>query len=199
VTEAQSRRVPRLLLCATGGYECAMLPAFIFSLLRHCADDVQVVLTHAAERIASRYAIEVASRHAVFVQMDDTAEGVFVPHIELSRRANAIVVYPATVNILGKVANGITDELVSALIVASTVPVFFVPVTNDAMWKHPATQRNVQQLTRDGYVVLPNVASVEVATREGLSESTAPFPFPTLQLRLQAVMAGSASARENDR
>jgi phosphopantothenoylcysteine synthetase/decarboxylase len=196
VTESQPpRRIPRLLLCATGGYECAMLPAFVLSLLRHCADDVQVVLTRAAEKIASRYAIEVASRHAVFVDMTDARDGVFVPHIELSRRADAIVVYPATVNILGKVANGITDELVSALIVAATVPVFFVPVTNDAMWRHPATQRNVQQLSQDGYVVLPNVASVEVATREGLNESAAPFPFPTLLLRLQAAIAPSKIER----
>lgn len=189
------RRIRRLLLCATGGYECSTLPAFILALLRHCADDVQVVMTRAAEKLASRYAIEVASRHAVFIEMDDRAEGVFVPHVELSRRADAIVVYPATVNILGKVANGIADELVSALIIAASIPVFFVPVTNNAMWQHPATQRNVRQLTDDGYVVLPNVAAVEVATREGLSETAAPFPFPTLLARLQAIATSTASAR----
>jgi phosphopantothenoylcysteine synthetase/decarboxylase len=185
------RRVPRLLLCATGGYECSALPAFIFALLRHCADDVQVVMTHAAEKLSSRYAIEVASRHFVFVDMDDQAEGVFVPHIELSRRCEAIVVYPATVNILGKVANGIADELVSALIIAAKVPVFFVPVTNHSMWEHPATQRNVQRLTDDGYAVLPNVAALEVATREGLPAVETPFPFPTLLVRLQAAMTAS--------
>jgi phosphopantothenoylcysteine synthetase/decarboxylase len=200
VTDGQAlRRVPRLLLCAAGGYECSSLPAFILALLRHCADDVQVVMTHAAEKLASRYAIEVASRHFVFVDMNDRAEGIFVPHIELSRRCDAIVVYPATVNILGKVANGIADELVSALIIASTVPVFFVPVTNESMWKHPATQRNVHRLTDDGYVVLPNVAAVEVATREGLNATEAPFPFPTLLMRIRAAMTASTTADRIER
>lgn len=166
-----------------------MLPAFVLALLRHCADDVQVVMSRAAEKLASRYAIEVASRHRVFVEMDDQAEGVFVPHIELSRRADAIVVYPATANVLAKVANGIADELIPALIIGATVPVIFVPVTNEAMWRHPATQRNAKQLEADGYSVLPNVAIVEVATREGLDSSGPPFPLPTLLARLQAIAA----------
>lgn len=152
-------------------------------------------MTHAAEGLVSKYAVEVASRHAVFVEMDDRAEGVFVPHIELGRKADAILVYPATVNILGKVANGIADELVSALIIAAEVPVIFVPVTNDAMWRHPATQRNVRRLMDDGYVVLPNIAAVEVATREGLESAGAPFPLPTLLVRLQAALGGDGASR----
>ena len=181
-----------MLLCATGSYECSALPAFVLALLRHCADDVLVVMTPAAEQMASRYAVEVASRHFVFVDMHDRAEGVSVPHVELGRRADAILVYPTTVNTLAKVANGIADELVTALILAAEIPVFFVPVANEAMWQHPATQRNVRRLIDDGYVVLPNVAAVEVATRDGLRESDGAFPFPTLLARLQAVAAGNA-------
>jgi len=186
--ESAPRRAKRILLCAAGGYEVYALPAFILALLRHCADDVQVVLSRAAEKLTSRYAIEVASRHAVFVDMDDRAEGVFVPHIELSRSADLILVYPATVNILGKVANGIVDELISAIVIAAEIPVFFVPITNEVMWRHPSTQRNVRRLTDDGYVVLPNVNAVEIATREGLDESAAPFPFPTLLMRMQSAL-----------
>jgi phosphopantothenoylcysteine decarboxylase/phosphopantothenate--cysteine ligase len=193
VTETSApRRARRLVLCATGGYECTTLPNFVLALLRHCADDVQVVMTPAAEKLVSRYAVEVASRHFVFVAMDDRAEGVFVPHIELTRGADAVLVYPATANILGKIANGIADELVAALIIAAETPVFFVPVTNEAMWRHPSTQRNVRRLMDDGYTVLPNIATVEVATREGLDASAAPFPFPTLLARLQASLAPGA-------
>jgi phosphopantothenoylcysteine decarboxylase/phosphopantothenate--cysteine ligase len=193
MTEETPPRARRILLCATGGYECYALPAFILALLRHCADDVQVVLSKAAETMTSRYAVEVASRHHVFVSMDECAEGVFVPHIELSRAADLILVYPATANVLGKVANGICDELVPALIVAAEIPVIFIPVTNDAMWRHPATQRNVQRLTDDGYGVLPNVGAVEIATREGLENVKSPFPFPTLLPRIAAAMRGQGS------
>src|SRR5207244_2463522 len=84
--------------------------------------------------------LEVASRHPVFTEMDDIAGGIYVPHIELTRDVDSIIVYPATVNILSKVANGITDELIAALILATRKPVFFLPVTNEAKSEHAPLQ-----------------------------------------------------------
>jgi phosphopantothenoylcysteine synthetase/decarboxylase len=113
----------------------------------------------------------------------------------LSLSADLIIVYPATVNILGKVAGGIADELISALILAAECPVFFVPVTNQAMWNHPAVQRNVASLRNDGYEVLPMISAIEVATREGLSEVSEPFPMPTLLARMSAALHNPSFAR----
>ena len=189
------RRAGRLLLCATGGYQCYALPGFILALLRHVADDVQVVLSAPAARLVSRLAVEVASRHQVYVGMEDSGPDVFVPHIELGRSVDAVLVYPATVNIVGKIANGIADELVAALVLATEAPVFFVPVSNPAMWEHPAVKRNLERLREDGYVVLPPLPAVEVATREGLDQVADPFPLPTLQMQLAAALAGGASGR----
>lgn len=187
-------RLKRIVLCAAGGYQSYSLPGFVLSLLKHVADDVQVVLSRAASKLTSRYAIEVASRHAVFVEMDDSGDGIYVPHIELPLTADAVLVYPATVNILGKVANGIADELIAALVLAAECPVFFVPVTNEAMWNHPAVQRNVAQLKSDGYAVLPPLPNVEIATREGLAEAPDPFPLPALALQIAAATRGGATA-----
>ena len=61
----QGRRARRLLLCATGGYQCYALPGFVLSLLRHFADDVQVVLSRAAAKLVSRAAVEVATREGL--------------------------------------------------------------------------------------------------------------------------------------
>lgn len=194
MTEPTPRRARQILLCASGGYQSYSLPGFILSLLRHCADDVRVVLSRAATRLVSRYAVEVASRHPVFVEMEDTGDGVYVPHIELARSADLVLVYPATINVLGKVAQGIADELIPALVLASPVPVFFLPVTNPAMWGHPAVQRNVQRLQEDGYAVLPPLPNIEIATREGLAEVPEPFPFPTLLTRISSVLAGTSAA-----
>jgi len=185
-------RAKRILLCAAGGYQSYALPGFVLALLRHAAEDVQVVLSRAAARLVSPYAVEVASRNKVYIEMEDTGPDVFVPHIELARASDLVLVYPATVNILGKVAQGITDELIAAIAIASPVPVFFLPVTNPAMWNHRAVQRNVQTLQGDGYVVLPPLDAVEVATREGLAEVPEPFPFPTLLARMAAVARGKA-------
>ena len=184
------RRARRLLLCATGGFQCYTLPGFVLSLLKHVADDVQVVLSRAAARLVSPVAVEAASRHPVFVEMEDQGEGVFVPHIELGRNVDLVLVYPATVNIVGKVARGIADELVAALILATRAPVFFVPVANPDMWGHPAVLRNLRTLEEDGYVVLPPLPGVEVGTREGLESMAEPFPLPTLLARMAAVLGG---------
>lgn len=186
MTETRAKRV---VVCATGGYEVYALPGFILALLQHVADDVQVVLSRAATRLVSLHAVEVASRRKVFVEMDDQGEDVFVPHIELGRGADLILVYPATVNVVGKVANGIADELIPALILAAHSPVLFVPVANPHMWTHPAVKRNLDQLKADGYAVAPPPAAIEVATREGL-ETMGDFPHPTLLLRMRALLKG---------
>jgi len=190
-----ARPVRRLLLCATGGYQCFTLPGFVLSLLRHVAEDVQVVLSAAASRLVSPLAVQAASRHPVYVGMEDTAEDVFVPHIELGRQADLVIVYPATVNIVGKIANGIADELVAALVLATTAPVILVPVSNPEMWAHPAVRRNLDRLRDDGYAVTEPMSGVEVATREGLAESEEPFPLPTLLPRIAAALRGSGPGR----
>lgn len=196
VTEAGGpRRARRLLLCASGGYQCHTLPAFVLSLLRHCADDVQVVLSRAATGLVSPRAVEAASRHKVYVELDETGPEVFVPHIELGRNVDLVLVYPASVNIVGKVANGIADELIAALVLATEAPVVFVPVANASMWAQPAVRRNLERLRQDGYEILPPLPGIEVATREGLAESADPFPLPTLQLRISAALRGSAKGR----
>jgi phosphopantothenoylcysteine synthetase/decarboxylase len=186
------RRARRVLLCATGGYQCYALPGFVLSLLRHFADDVQVVLSRAAAGMVSRKAVEVATRHPVFVEMDDTSSDVFVPHIELGRDVDLVLVYPATVNVVAKVAHGVADELIPALILATPAPVFFVPVANPLMWNHPASRRNLKTLRDDGYVVLPPLPGVEVATREGLDELADPFPLPTLLARMASALQASS-------
>jgi phosphopantothenoylcysteine decarboxylase/phosphopantothenate--cysteine ligase len=157
------------------------------------ADDVQVVLSRTAARMVSSYAVEVASRNRVFVEMDDCGDGVYVPHIELGRNVDLIVVYPATASVIGKVANGISDDLIPALIIATEAPVLFVPVANPAMIDHPAVQRNIERLRADGYVVMPPLLGPEVATREGTEFLGDAFPIPSLLLQMSAVLSSSQS------
>jgi phosphopantothenoylcysteine synthetase/decarboxylase len=187
------KRARRILVCASGGFACYALPGFVLHLLRHFADDVQVVLSRAAAAMVQKYAVEVATRNTVFVEMTDQSGDVYVPHIELGRNVDLVVVYPATVNIIGKVANGIADELISAIILATSAPVIFVPVANQAMIDHVAVQRNLAQLERDGYLIHPVVVGPEVATREGMDAMTEPFPMPTLLLQMMSLLGGARS------
>jgi phosphopantothenoylcysteine decarboxylase/phosphopantothenate--cysteine ligase len=189
------KRARRILLCATGAYIVYTLPRIIMHLLHHVADDVQVVLSREAAKMVSRQSVAATSRNHVFVELDESAAGVFVPHVELARDADIILVYPATVNILGKVANGIADDLISALIIAAETPVIFVPVSNPAMLDHPAVQRNTERLKADGYVVLPPMLGPEVATREHMDRIGEGFPMPTLLMQMQALLSDQAAPR----
>jgi len=96
--------------------------------------------------------------------------------------------------VVAKVAHGVADELIPALILATPAPVIFVPVANALMWGHPAARRNIKTLRGDGYVVVPPLPGVEVATREGLDEMEGPFPLPTLLARMSSVLSGSEKA-----
>jgi len=101
----ENKRARRILLCACGGYIVYSLPRIVLQLVHHFADDVQVVLSRAASKLVAPHAVEVASRNKVFIEMEDTGGGIYVPHIELGRNVDLVLVFPATVNILGKVAN----------------------------------------------------------------------------------------------
>lgn len=188
---AEAPRARRLVLCATGAYQSFTLPGFVLSLLRHVADDVHVVLSASAARLVSPLAVEAASHHAVHMEADGSDDAL----AEVVREADLVLVYPATVNVVGKVANGIAGDAVSAVVLSATAPVIFVPFANPRMWAHPPAARNLERLVELGYVVLPPMSGVEVATREGLAESGEPFPLPTLLPRVAAVLRGPAMGR----
>ncbi|APV48483.1 hypothetical protein BWI17_01540 [Betaproteobacteria bacterium GR16-43] len=183
------------MLCVCGGYQAHTVPGFILSLRRHVADEVQVVLSHAAASLVARDAVEIASRNPVFVEMSDRAGGVYVPHIELSKGVDITLVFPATVNLLGKLANGIADELIPALLMASESPTIIVPVGNRSLIAHPATQRNLKTLRADGYLVVDPPDAVEVSSAEDIDERIGPFPYPALQMCMSAVLSGSLPAK----
>jgi len=189
------KRARRIVLCATGAYIVYSLPRIIMHLLRHVADDVRVVLSRSAAKMVSLQSVEVTSRNHVFVEIDETSDGIYVPHIELTMDADLILVFPATANILGKVANGIADDLISTLIIAAEIPVIFVPVSSPAMNDHPAVQRNIERLKSDGYVVLPAMLGPEVATRERMDMIGEGFPMPTLLLQMQALLGDAGASR----
>lgn len=188
-------RAKRLLLCVCGAYQAHTIPTFIMALRRHFADEVHVVLSRAAASMVARDAVEVASRNPVFVDMNDHADGIYVPHIELTRATDLTLVYPATVNLLGKLANGIADELIPALLLASEAPTVIVPVANRSMVDHPATRRNLEILRADGYLVVDPPEGLEIASPEDIDERVGPFPYPGLLLCMSSVVAGALPAR----
>jgi phosphopantothenoylcysteine decarboxylase/phosphopantothenate--cysteine ligase len=143
----------KVLLGLTGGiaaYKAA-------ELVRRLGDrgiDVHVVMTEAACGFITPATLQALSGHPVYTGMWDGRVANGMPHIELSRDKQAIVVAPATADFLAKAALGIADDLLSTLCLARDCPLIVAPAMNRQMWDHPATRRNVAQLRRDGVTIL---------------------------------------------
>src|SRR2546422_3594542 len=128
--------------------------------------DVRVVMTEAACRFITPATLQALSGQPVHTDMWDTRVPDSMGHIELSRDRDIIVVAPATTDFLAKVANGLGDDLLSALCLARRCPLMVAPAMNVEMWQNAATQRNVEHLRADGVGILgPTVG--DHADREG--------------------------------
>lgn len=146
----------RLVLGLTGGIACYKAAELCRALVKEGAA-VQVVMTEAAERFITPVTMQALSGRAVFTSQWDAREPNNMPHINLSREADAIVVAPCSADFMARLAVGRADELLSLLCVArpiGRVPLLLAPAMNREMWAHPATQRNMAQLAQDGAVLL---------------------------------------------
>ncbi len=144
---------PRLLLGLSGGiagYKAAELTR----LWMQDGVDVQVVMTQAACGFITPVTLQALSGKPVYVDMWDARVGNNMAHIDLSRDRDAIVIAPASADMMAKLAHGLADDLLSTLCVARECPLFVAPAMNRQMWEHPATQRNVAQLRADGIMIL---------------------------------------------
>ena len=154
----------KITVAVTGGIAAYKACEVVRGLIKLGAD-VRVAMTENATRFVGPVTFEALSGHPVATtEWEHTPEGA-MPHIELNLHADLLLVVPATANILAKAARGIADDLVSALILAHRSKVAFVPAMNCHMWRNPATQRNVEDLKRDGAQLFVGVHGVGVATR----------------------------------
>ena len=142
-----------LLLGITGGI-AAYKAAELVRLLVKAGIDVQVVMTAAACQFITPVTMQALSGKPVFIDMWDSSVGNGMPHIELSRNADAILVAPASADFLAKLVQGRADDLLSTLCLARDCPLLVAPAMNKQMWENPATQRNITQLKADGISLL---------------------------------------------
>ena len=149
-----------IVLGLTGGIACYKSAELCRGLIKAGAT-VQVVMTEAATHFMTAATMQALSNRPVFIDpWEDraAADGTNnMPHINLSREADAIVVAPASADFMARLLHGRADDLLSLLCLArplAEVPLIVAPAMNREMWDHPATQRNVAQLRQDGTHVL---------------------------------------------
>ena len=144
----------KIAVYVTGGIASYKVASFVRLLIKAKAE-VRVAMTAAATKFISPLTMATLSKNPVLTNFDDAEQrGEFIPHIEIARWADLSIVIPATADVIGKMANGIADDLVSSALTATAKDRFVVPAMNDEMWNNPAVQRNVHQLKADGIHVM---------------------------------------------
>ena len=139
-----------IVIGITGGIACYKVCEVITHLVREGAN-VEVIMTKNATEFITPLTIETLSKHKVVVDMFEKKEHIEVEHISLARKADLIAVVPATANIIGKVANGIADDMLSTTIMATRAKVVFAPAMNNEMYNNIIVQDNIAKLRKYGY------------------------------------------------
>lgn len=157
----------RLVLGITGGI-AAYKAAELLRLLVKQGVEVQVVMTEAACQFITPITMQALSGKPVFINMWDSSIANGMPHIELSRAADAILVAPASADFIAKLVHGRADDLLSTLCLARDCPLLVAPAMNKQMWDNPATQRNIAQLKVDGVSILGPDSGEQACGETGL-------------------------------
>ena len=153
----------RILLVIGGGI-AAYKSLDLIRRLRERGAAVRCILTAGAQEFVTPLAASSISGQRTHTDLFDREDEADIGHIRLARDADAIVVAPATANLMAKMAGGHADDLASTVLLATPLPILIAPAMNVRMWLHPATQRNLATLQTDGVrVVGPNEGAMAEA------------------------------------
>lgn len=155
-----------ILLGITGGV-AAYKAAELTRLLVKAGHRVEVVMSESATRFVTPLTFQALSGHAVYHDVWDSRPDNAMAHIEMSRRADAFVIVPATADCIFKLAHGACDDLISTMAAARTCPLVVVPAMNRQMWDNPPNQRNIAQLRADGVQVWGPAHGVQACGETG--------------------------------
>ena len=144
----------KVVLGVSGGIAAYKALFLVRELRRHGAE-VHVIMTEHATKLVTPLSFRELSGQPVTTTMWGEITHWNVEHIALANLADVFVLAPATANLIGKVANGIADDMLTTTVMATPAPVVVVPAMNTRMYENPFTQSNLQKLASAGYTVPP--------------------------------------------
>ena len=132
----------------------------VVSKLKKQGFEIDVIMTKNAQEFVSPLTFQTLSNQTVVTDMFETPSGWNVEHIELAKKADVFVIVPATANIIGKIANGIADDMITTTIMATEAKKVIVPAMNTKMYHNPIVQENILKLKRHGYYFIEPVSGL---------------------------------------
>ena len=148
-----------VLLGVSGGI-AAYKMANVASALRKLGADVEVIMTKNATQFITPITFETLTGHKCMVDTFDRDFKFEVTHISLAKKADVILVAPATANVIAKMAHGIADDMLTTVVLAAKCPKLVSPAMNTGMLENPITQDNISTLERYGFTVIPSESGV---------------------------------------
>ncbi len=138
---------------------CGSIAAYksceIIRRLKDSGFNVTVIMTKEAEEFITPLTVQTLSQNRVYQGMFDLSEEEFDPeHVSLAAKSNLILIAPATANIIGKIASGICDELLTSVIMAANCKILIAPAMNEGMWKNKILQENIAKLKKLGFAFI---------------------------------------------
>ena len=169
----QSLLNKKIVLGISGGIAAFKSPELARQLMQEGAT-VQVVMTEAAIQFVTPVTMQALTGNPVFTSQWDSSISNNMAHIELSRSADAIVIAPASADLMAKLSLGLADDLLSTLCLARDCPLLLAPAMNKQMWEHAATQRSVQRLHEDRVTLLGPASGFQACGEVGMGRMLEP-------------------------
>ncbi len=156
----------KILFGITGSIAAYKTVDWVRSLVKEEAQ-VKVVMTEAATRFVTQLTFAALSGNRVYESIFDPLDQELIPHINLAREADLILVAPATAQTIGRLAHGLAEDLLSAIVLASQAKIMICPAMNSQMYNHPATKQNLATLKKYGYTVIEPDSGLMACGEEG--------------------------------
>ena len=169
----QSLLNKKIVLGISGGIAAYKTPELARQLMQEGAS-VQVVMTEAATQFVTPVTMQAVTGKPVFTSQWDNSIKNNMAHIELSRSADAILIAPASADLMAKISLGLADDLLSTLCLARDCPLLLAPAMNKQMWEHAATQRSVERLNQDGVTLLGPASGFQACGEVGMGRMLEP-------------------------
>ncbi|BDT79667.1 bifunctional phosphopantothenoylcysteine decarboxylase/phosphopantothenate--cysteine ligase CoaBC [Polynucleobacter yangtzensis] len=169
----QSLLNKKIVLGISGGIAAYKAPELARQLMQEGAS-VQVVMTEAAQQFVTPVTMQALTGNPVYLSQWDSSIPNNMAHIELSRSADAILIAPASADLMAKLSLGLADDLLTTLCLAKDCPLLLTPAMNKQMWEHAATQRSAQRLTADGVTLLGPASGFQACGEVGMGRMLEP-------------------------
>jgi len=182
----------KIVLGVTGGIAAYKTAELVRELVRAGAE-VHVVMTKNAQSFITPLTFQTLSGNPVATELFSVIEESEIGHISLADRAEILVIAPATANIIGKIASGIADDMLTTIVMATKAPVLLAPAMNVHMWENPICQENIEKLRARGYKFVDPESGELACGYEGKGRLA---EVPTIMEEIRALLSPKDLAQE---